>query len=356
MAAVVNPKIASLIASVVDRDDGKIIAVVDEIMRLLEEDGHVYKMRIPPRNVGIHFANRDGFGCSGVECQALGSEIFDVGFSFLMTAGATCQEDDDSKTIAHKSFEISAASPGLAKIPVSEIKFGAVACTHTNQFLVAALCAVECDIESISEFGKISRAKLETDAKMKEALELGLTWTVLSSIVTDLYGTELIEMISHARNEPGRVQRKTGVVQALVKIQSMVTQQSKSKSNIDWNVIGRALAMRRSVDPEDLPILMKFVQVYGGGSSGKFVHEIDRFVKNFMPAGRVIPVDTFAAVNDLKLQPHELSPHVAAAIIKTQASCPPNKVQNINDNLQPKLPFSFQIRPFSSWKMMISKC
>ena len=327
--SVPNPTIASLIASTSGKstDVVRVVSVADQIVQLLKADKLAYVMNAPPWMVGVHPANRGGYGCSGMMVHSLGAEIVAMGWSHEATSHALCVEDDDSGTIAKYTASLIESSPGLAPVPVEHIKYGSLSCTHTNQFLNAVNYGIASEEESLTVEGRISKTKLEEDTKLKEALEKGIAWLVLSRQVEAMYGHELLDLLSHARNRTGSAQVQDGEMQILVKVQKMVTQFSKN-GQVDWQSISNCLLKRGSVNPTDLQVLMKFVQLYGGGSQGTFIDDLNRFHKSFVASGRIVPISTFSAINELKISPSELCPWFAIAIVKAQASCPANKTQN----------------------------
>ena len=311
-----------------DRDEGRFVSVIDDILEKLEEQKMVYRMRIPPRRVGTDKANRGGYGISAIEVHALGDDIFRMGWSKAATAHAVCCEDDEQKSHAAFTVELQETSPGLGNRTASEIGFASLSCSHTNAFLVAALCEVECEFPALCIGNRMSPAKLSNDAKLADAMENGLTWLVLKKEVRMLY-PELTDFVQAAKNAPGHVQRRETEMQFLVKVQSMVTAQSKmNNGSVNFAAIESTIRKRCTVDESDLPHYIKWVQLYGGGDSGTFVKELDAFHKVHVPTGRVIPSSTFQAIADLKLQPSEMCPFMASAIVKAQGACPPAKAPN----------------------------
>ena len=264
-----NPRIASLIDSWVSTRQhvARVVSLADEIVELLKADQLLYTMRIPPWMVGAHPANRGGYGCSGMMVHSLGADIVQMGWSNEAIAHALCVEDDDSAKVVKETRSLIESSPGLAPVPAEHIKYGSLSCTHTNQFLNAVNYGIASDEESLTVEGRISKSKLEEDAKLKEALEKGLLWTVLSKQVEALYGQEVLDLLSHARNRTGAAQVKDGEIQVLLKVQKMVSRFSMV-GQVDWESISRCLVKRESMDPKDLQVLMKFVQLYGGWYTG----------------------------------------------------------------------------------------
>ena len=75
-AATISEKIQRLLH---DLADDRIVSAVDEILKELEQQGLADRMSIPPKLMGVHPCNRDGYGISATEVHALGSEIVSMG-------------------------------------------------------------------------------------------------------------------------------------------------------------------------------------------------------------------------------------------------------------------------------------
>ena len=80
-AMLVKMEIESLIAAA-QSPGGKIVSCVDSILELLLAENLAYRMLLPPATVGIHPANRDGYGVSATEVRVLGAEIVVMGWSW----------------------------------------------------------------------------------------------------------------------------------------------------------------------------------------------------------------------------------------------------------------------------------
>lgn len=323
--AMAEERISKMLSSV-GKADARLVSVVDEVLASLEKSGLAYRLRIPPKLVGVHPANRNGYGVSAIEVHALGAEIVKMGWSPVVTRHAVCVEDTDS-TIANFTSKLQSSTIGLGKVDAGTIKYGSLSCSHTNQFLVAVLCEVETTHASLAVDGRMSAGKLGVDEKLADALTGGLEWLVLSSVVPTLYPS-LVDLVQCAKNATGAVQRKENEIQVLLKIQSLASVSSASSGSqgvVDWNSIASEIEQRIVIDSSDLKTYMRFVQLFG---DGPFLSDLDTYHKTYVPTGRVVPVSTFASIVDLKLSPSEIAPHMAIALIKAQASCPEAKVTN----------------------------
>lgn len=319
-----DPKITKLLGSV-DKEDSRLVSVVEEVLQLLEADKMAWRVRIPPLLVGVHPENRNGYGVSAPEVHRLGSDVVSMGWSPAATYHAVCVEDSDGK-VGSFTEKLAKASPGLGSVSASQIKYGSLSCSHTNQFLVALHCEVESEHTNLTVDGRMSPNKLSKDPMLKDALENGLTWLVISGSVPATYPS-LCELVQAARNSTGAVHRKENEFQLLAKVQHMAETMSKdNKGVVDWDLVLRTVVKRSQASAAEVEPLLKFIQRYGGGDQGTFAKDLEAFHKMFVPAGRVVPATTFQALADLKLSALELCPHFVCAVLKAQASCPKTKV------------------------------
>jgi len=96
---------------------------------------------------------------------------------------------------------------------------------------------------------------------------------------------------------------------------------------VDWSKIA-SLVSRHVGDPEcmDVHALVRWTQQWGGLPYGRFIADLTLFHTAYVPSGRRIPSSTFGALAELRLGPDELCPFFVSAVLKAQATCPPNKV------------------------------
>lgn len=319
-----DSSIASLLASVhKSGTHGKLVSVIDEVLDILMAEKRAWKMRLPPKFVGIHPQNRSGWGCSPTEVHRLGSEIVNMGFSFAATSHAVAVEDDG--TAATFSESLTKTSEGRLGCDSQQIKFASLSCTHTNQFLTAVLSSCPSDVDHLTEHGCLSYSKLAAkDANLKAALDHGLEWLVIGASVVKEHPT-LPDLVQAARNATGAVMHKEDAFQLLQRIASMASetpQSSKGDQHVDWAAISGYLERRGQATAEDLRPLIAFAATYGGRS---FIDDLARFAKAAVPSGRIVPSTTWQALAQLKLSHTELCPHFVFAVIKAQASCPQQK-------------------------------
>jgi len=323
-----DSSITELLKSVDATSDSRLVSVVDKVLEKLTEQKLAWTCRIPPRLVGVHQSNRSGYGVSGPEMHRLGSEVVAMGWSEQACSHAVCAEDTSGQVAAFME-KLWDGTTGLGKVSLSEIKYGSLSCSHTNQFLVAALCGVPSEYSSLTVDGTMNTDKLgRADAALARALEQGMTWLVISAQATSLY-PNLCELVQAARNSTGAVHHKEHAFSLMTKVHDMAVQMAKANNGaIDWDSIQRVVSKRAHSTADEVRPLLKFVQKYGGGNEGRFCRDLEEFHKRCVPAGRLIPAATWQSLADLKLAPGELCPFFACAVVKAQAACPDAKVSN----------------------------
>jgi hypothetical protein len=315
-------KVKSLLASI-SSTDGRLVSVIDTALEIMEKEGLAWRAKVPCRLVGVHPANRGGYGVNPAEVHRLGSQIVAMGFSKAACSHAVAIENGGG--ICTKFTEMMQASPMLGTC--TAIQYGSVSCSHTNEFLKAVMCGVETDYENLCDADKtMSYNRLCKDGGLKEALDHGLDWLIVSASAVHQF-PQLPDYIQSARNLTGAVHQQEDSFQLLNKIQNLASHQYKACGGIvDWSEIEKILVRRCHASVEEVGPLVKFCRQYGGGEAGTFVADLCAFQKDFVPPGRVVPVGTWKSLTDLKLGPKELAPHFMCAVLKSQAACPKAKL------------------------------
>ena len=233
----INLKIVSLIEDA-KREGGKIVMIVDAILAILLTTKLAHRQTLPPSVVGIHPANRDGLGVSATEVHALGVDITAMGWSPEACSHAVCIEVDTEGAIIGFTMKVKNESEGLASCTASQIAYGSLSCSHTNQFLCCVIAATPSQHESLCSDGRMSKAMLsDKDQGLSKAIVEGLAWIVLQKEVGLLY-PDLPDLIQKARNDPGRAQRQEGEVQVLLRIATLAKNHAKTSDigevTVDW--------------------------------------------------------------------------------------------------------------------------
>ena len=274
-----------------------IVGIVDKVLASLLANGLAIHIVLPPASVGVHPKNRYGAGLIVSNVHKLGASFKTLGFSMSQTSDAVCVEDGDDGEIAAFTTKLQASSPYLGKSAQHEIIAGAIACTHTNQFLLAARQTVKTNVPRLANSdGNIDYgAIVAKDSVFKTAAEVGIKWIMINRKAVVLYPI-LPELIQKARQVVGQVQNRETQLELLMSIVEIAAQ---SADPIDWNAVARKAALSQSPYATDIMGLIEFLKNYGGGRDAKFVHRLNTFVSLKVPADRHVPNKFLEALNKL---------------------------------------------------------
>jgi hypothetical protein len=156
--------------------------------------------------VGFDPANRNGLGGSPTDALLLASDIAKAGFSAPETAHAVCVEVPPGSKEVEAFNERLCAGSGLPPIEKDCIRFGSLACGHTNQALRAIAAGVPSDCELLSDNGRMSARRLrDRDPQYAEAVDQGLRWKVLKHAVRQCpRALDIIQVRLASKRDPGR--------------------------------------------------------------------------------------------------------------------------------------------------------
>ena len=274
-----------------------IVGIVDKVLALLLDNGLAITIVLPPAAVGVHPKNRYGAGLIVSNVHKLGASFKTLGFSMSETSNAVCVEDGEDGAIAAFTTALQASSPYLGKSAPHEIIAGAIACTHTNQFLLAARQTVKTNYPHLAnsegdiDYGAI----IAKDPVFKTAAEDGIKWVMIKRRAVIQYPI-LPELIQKARQVVGQVQNRETQIELLMSIVEIAAQ---SPDPIDWTSVARKAALSQSPYATDIMDLIGFLKNYGGGRDAKFVHRLNTFVSLKVPADRHLQNKFLEACNKL---------------------------------------------------------
>jgi hypothetical protein len=177
-----NPKIVSILMSVDMGDGEQRVKAAETILHILEhEDKVAWRQHIHPRQVGVDPANRGGQGLHGDHVHGLCSDFVGMGFAWLAVVGALCIEDDDLRSVALFTDSLSKSDERIPSWPDGAIRYGSLACSHTNAALWAIISGHASDDDRLTIDGKMSKDKLSLQDPdgFGKALSTGLSWLIL---------------------------------------------------------------------------------------------------------------------------------------------------------------------------------
>ena len=179
-----------------------------QALALLEKQEWAWCCRLRPRQVGVDPSNRDGYGVNYEDVHGLGRDIANIGWSWEETSKAVCIEEAPTSLMIQEFNMALAQTDRLAPVQPDSIRFGSVACSHTNMFLRCMAAGVPSDDDVLADDGRLSLSKLKhRDAAFADAVDNGLHWLVLSRRLRATF-PDLPSLIQSARNATGQVSRR----------------------------------------------------------------------------------------------------------------------------------------------------
>lgn len=169
MSSALSPTLIAQIDRLVQKfEQGhNLVKIGQQILELLRSEGHVQRLTLPPKCVGVHPANRDGMGISARDCDALLDDILSIGFVSNRVNAVATEVCSDEQRLWNERL-VSAAGGSLGECRGQELKALSLSASHTNFCLRIMLDSV--------------RMK---DAAFHEAATKGLTWDVIPKVVID---------------------------------------------------------------------------------------------------------------------------------------------------------------------------
>lgn len=335
-----NPKIVSILEAmsfrkgkISNQEKSAIVGALDEVLKLLEADGFLSKLQIPPKKVGVHPRNRYGFGVHANNVHRLGAQIVAMGWSWAACAMAICVGETSRRSISSFTTKLQRGTKKLGKSNPNEIEYGSLACGHSNQFLIACLDGVPTDQPTLAgPDGCISMEKvLATDkyGHMKEALEKGMRWQIIDPRAEEMYGDALPNLVQRARQAVGQVQNEESLLELCLECNMVAAAMIEKEGDIpDYDVVEEIVGQSQVKNPEDIPRACAFVQLYGGGKKGQYIKDLAKFVALCVPAQRTIESTKLTAFLKLKLEASELCPEFVIAVLKMDYDAPEKSVFN----------------------------
>ena len=337
MSAEQLAEIAALLNSG-DGLDGKepgLVSIVESLLILLLAAGLAMKIVLSPGMVGIHPKNRYGMGLVVSNVHKLGAAFHKAGFSFIACEEAVCIADDASREIAKFTRTIQNGSEHLGKSGENEVVAGAIACTHTNQWLLAAEQGVKTDVPELQDHkGCIDTSKIKMKSPNHvQACAQGITWIMIKAEAVQQFPS-LPNVIMKGRQLVGQVQNRESQVELLMGMHTLAMQSSGLP---DWEQVKKIVAETESHHKSDIPALVNFRKYFSGG---KFMERLQTFVSLSVPSERSASRDFIQGLCDKGMPASKdtsKSPMIflVHAFLKSQLAAPDDKCQGQLSRLHP---------------------
>ena len=265
-------------------------------------------------------ANRSKLGLNAFEAHRTGKKVVDIGFSMEELRGAVCIEmdPDSSKNADQIAFNVKLVklSDGmLAAIDGGE-KYLSVGGGHMVAFLRAIIeCCKTSEPTLADEQGNLNKQKLLRDPILRQILEKGYTWLVISwKVSRDCQ--EFADFAQRALNATNSIASECSELEVMSGISEFADFQRKDKTDPDWD---KCSAAAISGNPRSAPyvkVLTEYVQKYGGGVGAPVVHDLDAFAKQHSQ-NLVLGQDFMENVVNMKLGETTPCPRFRAGCLAT---------------------------------------
>ena len=362
-------EIASIERAFLDKSRTDLVAMMDRTIDILQAcNGVEFDVQLHPSKVFAHHKNRDTEVLNAFRAQTRINGVVETGFSWAIACkDAFCFQDHPiKKDIAKTADRITSMSGLFAKYTAANVSHGSVGSSHFNHSLEQALQEVPCQLDKVSENGKMSRAKIEQQQPgFKLAFEKGLKWTVTRWEIESMFPA-LPLLFQSALTAGGQLQEGDiyrlafricidvfracsvyafiytyihnmlrvfdfcfcpgeGWPQMLQKISNEFELQSKTSSRkVDLSIVERAVLASQPKRGSDVPDMAKFVQLWGGGKQCTFAKEVILYMQTgvIKPDGRHIASSFFNDLNKIhkNFTPTQLPVLFVHAALLTHAS------------------------------------
>lgn len=258
-----------------------LVQSVRQILGELKTAGLAYEMKLLPRLVGTHPANRDGFGISPVAVHDLISSIFSLGFDHHEVRCLCVEVRPGDTSVNEYNRTMIAGSGGMLAALEGEVRFASLWGGHTNQALRCIAGAVKHSDERLCHNGHLSIEKIRTsDPVYADAALHGVTWTVLNCVVLEAFPS-LASLIQSAGNAVSQVSKSEHEFQVLRKlwIAYMREQREKPSQPVQFSAVKQRVQRSRPPRMKSIPAMYQWMLKCSGGAQALFLLESEQFIK-----------------------------------------------------------------------------
>ena len=301
------------------------VQAADRIEACLEQKGLLKHMTLNPTLVGVDPANRASEGVNTIEVGLLAGDIAEVGWSWAACAHATCIEQAPNDSSIEEFNVALASGSALAPVEPGSIRFGSLACSHTNMALRAIAAGCASNNALISDGKNFSLPRVEQrDPEFARAVRVGLSWRVYSWKVRDLY-PEVPGIVQAARNLGSSLNRSESEMQTLLRLHLLSVSLKIPGSEVPWADIKREIGRTRPPCKSKLGFMIGFVIARSGGAGGEHLKYLAVFHRNFVDASvrAGLPPDVY---DKLSTFPQHF---LALAMLQAVWTCPVQFVKNL---------------------------
>ena len=221
MPAVLSKALCTEIEALIKKAESKLVKSVRRILVVLETEGHVYRLQLPPKMVLVHRKNRDRFGVGVVDVHGLADDLVDLGFDPDL-CDPICVEVTDEDVAFNKEMLEEAFGKLGSVADIAIAKFASLANSHTNFVLRVVLDELPHEgLQLICSNGAFSKSMCQSeDPCMHAHLTTGLKWRCIRKEIIEKWPC-LADLIQSCQNTDAT--RGEHDMQMLRKIHGLIT-------------------------------------------------------------------------------------------------------------------------------------
>lgn len=314
----------------------QIVRFKDQIIEACTNYGYAKHEKLHCKHVGAHPSNRDYLGVHKGRALSRLEVVVVAGASetTFKTNAIAVQDNPSTKEIARYNVQASKDDPEKAQYKEMEVSHGSLGASHTSHSFGMLHDEVPCDIEALSENGRMSKSKLFMKDKALERMVMqSCEWLVIRWEIAALFPMVCI-IIQAALNTTTQQAEGESQVQLLSKILHACPN-FMTKGQIEFDKVIVQVLKSQPPRVQDVPAMVTFVSNYGGLPSGRFINMQIEWSSQY-PSDRVVAGTFFEWLNALhaKFSSKDLPTFFVNACYYVQASRKEGIVENVCRYLQ----------------------
>ena len=312
-------------------DNTKLVQMVDDLIKLMIDNGEAQVKNISVSRVVPHAANRAGSLMEAHKVYKKGAKIMAVGFSLARCdhRRAVAFQAKPGDTSGIMNFVKHAnRSPSFANFNAEDVEACSVGCGHLNQFLAAIEheSVVPPGFENHNDlFGNRGGKKLDKHflcksqgQQLETTLDIGLKWTFIPFKFEKDY-PKLPHVIQKALNADQHVAEGETWDEQFRSLAEGIVDACKISNGkpIDYVKVAKQVIASEPPRKSDIPAQLEFGKKWGGGPKQNFSLDICTFAR--LVNTTIVAAGTFIELNALKIKADQSCPHFVAAVVKSNA-------------------------------------
>ena len=300
-----------------DKDNAQVVKFKDILMESMKKHKYCLAQKLNVKQVGCHPCNRDTEGLSDTRASTRLKVIKKGGMSFatIRPNCVTMEDNPNTHHIAKFTCDQVSKSDKYGQYERDQIKAGTLGAGHATHGFVQLLDEVPCDIEEISEHGRMSKSKCYEDAGIKQACEEGLEYDVIDHRIETVFPI-IPTIISSGLNTVTQVASGENWHSMLLKI---VNEIGKHWPVTDWKQIKKNVLRSQPPRPQDVSDMVDYIAKWGGLPSGMLIKELSELSNLFVDPERVVSGQFFKHLAELAVPPSKVPGDFVNAVVFVHA-------------------------------------